>query len=156
MKIVRVNRGKTLGLPFRLLAVGITFFSIQWLMNMLEEPVSIIVSMLVACFLPATWFASDILIIDAEKNQIFDGVWTMGMKWGKSLKYDTISAISIERVETKPTLFVLPNKQEITSTHEFQAFAILDDNQKIFLISHPLEERLQEKIVKIKQKLDLL
>ncbi|WP_425390347.1 hypothetical protein [Ekhidna sp.] len=155
MKIVRINKGKVVRLPIRLFSVlAIVFITIK-LMDALPEPWSIFIAIGIASILPAIWFASYIIIINEEKKTIFDGIWTMGRKFGAIKKYDTIEKIFINKVKTKQTMYSLSNRQNIVSNHEFQAFIKLDDGEKYFLISHPLEERIEEKVTIIREKLGL-
>ncbi len=124
-------------------------------MDWLPEPWSIIVAMAICTFLPAIWFATKVIIINEENKTIFDGAWTMGRKLGKPVKYDGIEKIFINKVKTKQTMYSLSNKQNILANHEFQAYLKLINGDKYYLFSHPLEERVEEKVTKIRLKLGL-
>ncbi len=155
MKIVRINKGKVVNLPIRLVSVLVIFFIIFKLMETLSEPLSIFIAIVFASILPAIWFASYVIIIDEETKTVFDGIWTMGKRFGKPRKYDAIEKIFINRVKTKQTMYSLSNRQNIVANYEFKAYLKLDDGEKFFLISHPIEERVEEKVTKIRQKLGM-
>ncbi|MEP0984450.1 hypothetical protein [Ekhidna sp.] len=155
MRIVRINKGKAINLPFRFLSVISVVALTIVLLDALPEPISIFIVIAIASLLPAIWFATNVIIIDEDHKTIFDGVWTMGKKLGKPANYDTIEKIFINKVKTKQTMYSLANNQNIVVNHEYQAFLKLSNGDKYFLISHPLIERVEEKVMKIKEKLDL-
>lgn len=153
MRIVRINKGKAIGLPVRLLlTAGMIVMSI-YLMNLLPEPWSILVVMIVATIFPGIWFASKVIIVDEERKRLFDGVWTMGCRLGPTLQYGTIEDIAVEKEKIKPTLFSLPDNKDVVVNHEFRAYITLSTGEKYYLLSHPLEDRIHEKVTKIRKKL---
>ena len=125
------------------------------LMDMLPEPWSILIAIAISSFLPALWFATNVIIINEESKTIFDGVWTMGRKLGKPVKYQAIEKIFINKVKTKQTMYSFANQSNVIANHEYRAFIKLDNGDKYFLFSHPLEERAEEKVIKIREKLAL-
>ncbi|WP_436515238.1 hypothetical protein [Ekhidna sp. To15] len=153
MKIIRINKGKAVSLPIRFTAVVLVVVLTIKLMDWLPEPWSILTAMLICTILPALWFATKVIIINADKKTIFDGVWTMGRKLGKPVKYQAIEKIFINKVKTKQTMYSLSNQQNIIANHEYRAYLKLDNGDKYYLISHPLEERVEEKVTKIRKKL---
>lgn len=155
MKIVRINKGKAVNLPFRFLAVIVMVFLTITLMDALPEPLSIFIVIIIASLLPAIWFATKVIIIDEEHKTIFDGVWTMGKKLGEPANYDSIEKIFINKVKTSQTMYSLSNNRNVVTNHEFRAYLKLSNGDKYLLLTHPLEERVKEKVTKIKQKLDL-
>ena len=124
-------------------------------MDWLSEPWSILVAIAICSFLPALWFATDVIIINEENKTIFDGVWTMGRKLGKPIKYQAIEKIFINKVKTRQTMYSLSNQQNVITNHEYWAFIKMDNGEKFFLLSHPLEKRAEEKVTEIKKKLKL-
>ena len=155
MKIVRISKGKAVSLPLRLGAVAITIFSIIKVVDLLSESLSIFVILILCCFVPAIWFATNVIIINEENKTIFDGIWTMGKKLGKPVKYNKLEEVFIEKIRTKKTVYSLPNKQNIISDHEYRAYLKLSNGKKYFLLSHPLKNRIEEKVTKINKKLEL-
>ncbi len=155
MRIIRINKGKAVNLPIRLVGIAIVIVATIKLMNSLPEPWSIFITIVIASFLPALWFSYNIIVIDMEKKEIFDGVWTMGKRLGTPIPFNRIEKIFINRIKTKQTMYSLSNKQNILVDHEFRAYLKLDNGEKIFLISHPLEEKMEEKVTKIREKLGI-
>ncbi len=125
------------------------------LVEWLREPWSVVAAIVISTLLPAVWFATKVIIINEENRTIFDGVWTMGKRLGKPIKYGAIEGIFIKKVKTKQTVYTLPNKQNIVTNHEFRAYLKLNNGDEYFLISHPLQDRVEEKVTKIKQKLEI-
>jgi len=101
MKIVRINKGKVVNLPIRLVSAVIMVVITISLMDALPEPWSIFIAIAIASILPGIWFASYVIIITQVKKTLFDGIWTMGHKFGKPIKYDSIEKIFINQVKTK-------------------------------------------------------
>ncbi|WP_462252276.1 hypothetical protein [Ekhidna sp.] len=155
MRIIRINKGKAVRLPLRLLCVILMILMTVKLANWLSEPWSIISVILIASFLPAIWFATKIIIINEENKTIYDGIWTMGRKLKKSSNYTSLSEIIIRKVKTKRTVYTLSNKENIVADHEFRAILKLENDEEYFLFSHPLKDRVDEKVTKIKKKLEI-
>ena len=155
MKIVRINKGKVVNLPIRLVSAIIMVVITISLMDALPEPWSIFIAIALASFLPGIWFASYVIIINEEKKTIFDGTWTMGHKFGKPIKYESIEKIFINRVKTKQTMYSLSNRQNVVTNHEYRAYLKLESGEKFYLLSHPIEEKIEEKVTKIREKLGL-
>ncbi len=144
-----------MNLPIRLVSAIIMVVITISLMDALPEPWSIFIAIAIASFLPGIWFASYIIIVNEEKKTIFDGIWTMGHKFGKPIKYESIEKIFINRVKTKQTMYSLSNRQNVVTDHEYRAYLKLDNGEKFYLLSHPLEETVEEKVIKIREKLGL-
>jgi len=155
MKIVRINKGKVVNLPIRLVSAVIMVVITISLMDALPEPWSIFIAIAIASILPGIWFASYVIIINEVKKTLFDGIWTMGHKFGKPIKYDSIEKIFINRVKTKQTMYSLSNRQNVVTDHEYQAYLKLDNGEKFYLFSHPIEDTAKEKVTKIREKLGL-
>jgi len=156
MKIIRIHKGKVFPLPFRLVAVAVVMVSVIKIMDTLPEPWSIFLSILVAALLPATWFATHVIIINEENKTIFDGAWIMGFKIGKLHSYHQIEKIFINSVKTSQTMYSLSNQKNVVTDREYRAYLKVDDGTKFFLVSHPLEDRLKEKVTKIREKLGIM
>lgn len=155
MKIIRINKGKAVNLPIKLISVLIVAVATIKLMDSLAEPWSILIAIVLGSFVPAIWFATEVIIIDMENKEIFEGVWTMGKRLGKPVSFQKIEKIFINRVKTKQNTYSLSNQQHISTNYEFRAYLKIDDGQKFFLISHPIEDRVKEKVTDIQKKLGL-
>ena len=119
------------------------------------EYLAIILTIICSMMVPAIWFAANIITIDMEKKEIHDGVWTLGRKFGRSVKFNSIDKFFINKVKTKQTMYSLSNNQNISTNSEYKAFVKLDNGDKYFLFSHPLEERAMEKLNQAKKKLGI-
>ncbi len=155
MEIIRINKGRAVNLPIRLVGIVVVAVITIKLMDSLSEPWSILIAILIASFLPALWFSFNVIIIDMNKKEIFDGVWTMGKRLGKPTPFNEIEKIFINKVKTKKTMYSISNQQNIVTNHEFRAYLKLDNGEKLFLISHPIEDTLEEKVTKIRKKLGI-
>ncbi|MEM7298310.1 MAG: hypothetical protein AAF391_08600, partial [Bacteroidota bacterium] len=123
--------------------------------RIVPEPWSILTAAFISILLPIIWFTNKIIIIDIERHLIFDGIWIMGFKLGDTISFESIESFFINKVKTKQTVYSLSNKQNIVANHEYRAYVKTDSGNKFFLLSHPLEERVNEKLTKIKRKLEL-
>ena len=153
MRIIRINKGKAIKLPVRLVAVAavitLTIKAVDWL----PEPWSILSVIVISALLPGLWFATKVIMINEEEKTIFDGVWTMGLKFSKTRGYDAIEEIRLEKAKIKPTVFSISKKENILIDHEYRAFLILTNGDEYYLLSHPIKERVEEKLTKIRKKL---
>ncbi len=155
MKTIRINKGRALNLPIRFIGVvGVIVIMIK-LMETLSEPWSLIIVIAIASFLPALWFSYQVIIIDMEKKELFDGIWTMGKRLGSSTSFNGIEKIFINRIKTKQTMYSLSNKQNVLASYEYRAYIKLDSGEKFFLISHPIKEEIEEKVSKIRKKIGI-
>lgn len=155
MKIVRINKGKSLPLIARIIGLLIVGFSITRTFQLVEEPLSILLAIGISIVLPALWFATNLIVIDHERKTLFDGIWTMGFKIGKNTHYKEIQSLSLEKIKTPKRVYSLPNNKNIVTDHEYRATIELNDGKKYYLFSHPLEKRANEKLIKIRNKLGI-
>lgn len=155
MRIVRINKGKYLHWSIRFLGAIIIVLSVIKTLRVVPEPWSVIVSAFISILLPIIWFTNKIIVIDLEKNVLFDGIWVMGFKIGETRSFQHLEKFFFNKVKTKQTVYSLSNKQNIVANHEYQAYVKIDSGEKFYLLSHPLEERIIEKLTKIKQKLEV-
>ena len=155
MRIIRIHQGKTLPVAFRVTITMILGVLIVVTMEQLRTPYSIGLSILLSTLVPAFWFAAEILIIDLESNEIFNGTWIMGFKFGKVSPITSIDKIFINRVKTKQTIYSLANNKNISTHHEYRAFLKLATGEKFFMVSHPDKRRIVEKCQQAISKLGL-
>ena len=155
MKVLKINKGKAIPLPFRFFSVIVLAFIIIKSMQSLEEPWSIIVSIILSMILPAIWFATNIIAIDMSAKSIFDGTWIMGFRVGKPIPFDSIEKIYINKVKTSQTTYSLANNKSVVTNHEYRAYLKTNSGEKFYLFSHPLEEKAREKVLKAQQKLGI-
>lgn len=155
MKIVRINKGKSLPLIVRIIALVIVGFSITKTFQLVQEPLSIFIAIGISILLPALWFATNLIVIDHKRKTLFDGIWTMGFKIGKNIPYQGDPSISLEKIKIAKKVYSLPDNKNIITDHEYRAMIELKDGKKYYLFSHPLEERANEKLIKIRNKLGI-
>lgn len=155
MKVVKINKGKAIAWHIRLVGVIIAIIICMSTLKLQPESLAIILTILCSILVPAIWFASNIITIDLEKKEIHDGVWVLGRKFGRSEKFDNIDKLFLNKVKTKQTMYSLANNQNISTNSEYKAFVKLDNGNKYFLFSHPLEERAEEKLRELRQKLQI-
>ena len=98
MRRVKINKGKTVPLHFRFAGALILGVSVVMAMNHLPEPWSLLLAILLCTLVPALWFATDIIIIDRDSDQLFDGAWTMGFRIGKTQPLGTIEKLEPLRI----------------------------------------------------------
>ena len=153
MRILRINKGKTFPLASRLVNIALTIVGIIKILQLVEAPYSLLLTILLSLVPPAIWFATNIIIINAEENKVFDGIWVMGYKIGQSTPYDSIEQFEVEKKSIKKTLFTLPNNQNLLTNHEYRLHLRVSPENRYYLLSHPLEETINKKIRKMKEKL---
>ena len=151
---VIIHQGKSLALSMRLIAASLGCLLIILALTHLKATLALPLSMLLSLILPASWFATRVLEIDMKTKTFFKGSWVMGFKFGQQKRFEEIKMIS-KKVPIKETEFVLPGNKAFVTNHEYQAFAIVDSDLEVYLLGHPLEKKISEKIAKINKKLGL-
>ncbi len=155
MRVVRINQGKALSLPFRFVIALILMGAIFKALVLLSEPYSIFVAIILSFLVPAIWFATSLIIIDEERHILFKGNWAMGFKFGKKIVFSSIKEILVKKVKTKKKYHTLSNNQAFFSDQEYRAYVVIDSDEQYFLISHPNQERVKEKCNHLVKKLAL-
>lgn len=156
MKVVKINKGKAIAFHIRLAGVIIAVAICMKTLTIQPQYLAIILTIICSMMVPAIWFASSIITIDMVKKEIHDGVWVLGRKFGRGSTFNNIDKFFINKVKTKQTMYSLSNNQNISTNSEYKAFVKLDNGDKYFLFSHPLEERAIEKLNRVKKKLGIL
>jgi hypothetical protein len=155
MKVARINKGKAIPWYIRFAGVIIAIVICMKTLALQPEFLAIITTIICSMLVPAIWFASNIITIDMEKKEIHDGVWTLGRKFGRSTKFNSIDKFFINKVKTKQTMYSLSNNQNVVANSEYKVFLKLDNGDKYFLFSHPLQERAEEKLREVREKLQI-
>ena len=155
MKIMRIHQGKSLPLPFRFLMAMVFGVLIIASIQQLAWPYSIAFAMVLSTLAPAVWFATNILIINMEEREIFNGVWVMGFKFGRITPVTSIEKVFVNRIKTKQTMYSLANSKSILTNYEYRSFLKLASGEKFFMVSHPRKERIIEKSQQVIHKLGL-
>ena len=153
MKVLKINKGKTISFLPRLTLILLAVVGIVKILQLIEEPYSLLLTMLLSLLPPAIWFATNIIIINAEENKIFQGVWVMGYKFGQTTRFDKIEAFEIEKKPIKKTLFTLSNNKSLLANYEYRVHLRVSPESRYYLVSHPLEETINKKVDKMKEKL---
>lgn len=155
MKVVRINKGKAIPWTFRFLGTAIILIGCSGALQLQPEFLAIISTIILSIGAPAIWFAAHIISIDPIEKTIHDGVWTLGRKFGKPEKFNAIEKIYVNKVRTKQTSYSLANNQHMVANTEYKAFIKTDDGSKYFLFSHPLEEKVNEKVAEVRKKIGI-
>lgn len=156
MKVVKINKGKAIAFHIRLAGVIIAIALCMKLLTIQPMNLAILLTIPFTMLVPAIWFAANIITIDMEKKEIHDGIWVLGRKFGRSESFSGIEKFFINKVKTSQTMYSLSNNQNISTNSEFKVFVKLDNGDKYFLFSHPLEERAKEKLDEVKKKLQFI
>ncbi|MFK7951418.1 MAG: hypothetical protein AB8B73_01125 [Ekhidna sp.] len=155
MKVVKINKGKTIAFHIRFAGIIVAIAICMKLLTIQPMNLAILLTIPFTMLVPAIWFASNIITIDMDKMEIHDGVWVLGRKFGKPEKFNSIDKFFMNKVKTRQTMYSLSNNQNISTNSEFKVFVKLNNGDKYFLFSHPLEERVEEKLNEVKLKLGL-
>lgn len=150
-----VNQGRSIPLTFRFVGMLFVFGLIAYLINTLPETIAIIAAILLSLLIPLLWFSFQILTIDTGTNEIHYGTWLMGYKTGKVRSFGSIEKFYINQVSTSQNMYSQTNRGHTVRGIEYHAFIKLDDGEKYFLTSDKDEKKLEEKVTKIREKLDL-
>lgn len=154
MRPVRIHQGKTYPLWLRL-SVALTVCAlIVVTFRYVLAPFSLGIAILLAPVLPALWFSTRIVEIDAAQKRLFQGSWTMGFRWGKNMNYEQVDLL-VQKKRIKRTEFSLPNNRTLITNQEYQAFLVLDSKTELYLFGHPLEDRIEEKMQTLRKKLSI-
>ncbi len=150
-----INQGRSVPLTFRLVAMGLVIALIVWIIQNLPEMIAILSAIAFSMLIPMLWFSFQILTINPESKEIHYGTWVMGYKSGKPKKYTSLEKIFINKVKTSQNMYSQTNKGLTVRGVEFHAYLKYDEGEKIFLDSDQDEKRLEDKMIKIREKLGL-
>ncbi len=150
-----INQGRSVPLTFRLVAMGLIIAAIIWIMGNLPETIAILSAIFFSLLIPMLWFSFQILTIDPETKEILLGTYVMGYKFGKPKKYNSIEKVFINKVRTSQNMYSQANHGHTARGIEYHAYLKLDSEEKVFLASDKDEKRLEDKMMKIREKLSL-
>ncbi len=150
-----INQGRTVPLTFRLVGMVIVIVAVVFSMQIFSEVLAILLAMVLSLIVPMLWFSFQIITIDPSAQEIHYGTWLMGYKTGKPKKYHSLDKIFINRVKTSQTMYSRSNTSHTAKGVEYHAYLKFNEEEKIFLASDKDEKRLEDKMIKIREKLDL-
>ncbi len=155
MKKITINQGKAIPLTFRFLLVVIVVIGAVQLMIHLPESVAIPLTILLSLAIPIIWFMAELLIIDPEQKTIQKCLWIMGYKIGKVRPYNAIEKTYVNQVKTSQNMYSQTNRGHTVRGLEYHAYLKLDSGEKHFLFNSKSQEKANEKLTKIREKLGL-
>ncbi|MEM9895665.1 MAG: hypothetical protein AAF789_04795 [Bacteroidota bacterium] len=124
-------------------------------MSRLSEAYAIPLSILLSIAVPVFWFSYRIVEINNDHQYYIVGKWILGMLFGDRKSFGSMRELSIEEHKTKPTIYSLPNKEKLRTDFTYKLFAVFEDEERLFLVSHPQKKTLDVKAQQIAKKLGL-
>lgn len=156
MKVVKVNKGRVVPPTARVVLSFLVVGSVWLSLKFVQPTYAIFLAMLVSLLLPAVWFSFYLIVVNLDKEEIFDGIWLMGRRFGRPERFSEVRDVLVKKVGTKPTIYTLSDNKQISTREEYRAYLSLKDGREYFMFSHPLEEEAVQKVKRIKQKLQLV
>jgi hypothetical protein len=152
---VMINQGRSVPLTFRFVGLLAIVALIILALENLPEMYAIILAILLSLLVPLLWFSFQILTVDTDNKEVHDGIWLMGYKTGRPKKFNAIDTIFINKVKTSQSMYSQANRQHTSRGIEYHAYLKFDNEEKYFLLSNKNEKKLEDKLIKIRQKLGL-
>ena len=152
-KIIRISRGYSLPIAFRMAFSLILFLIYIALMCYLTKALVIALMILLAPILPLIWTLQDIIEINMNKKFIHEYIWVLGSKWGTPKLFEHIEYIFINETKMKQTMTSWGGRVRYNQHTEYLAYLKLNTGEKILLTRSKNHKTMAKNIKEISVKL---
>ena len=154
-KIIRITRGNSLPITFRMAFSLILFLIYIALTGYLPKALVIALMILLAPILPLIWTLQDMIEINMNKKLIHEYIWVLGSKWGTPKLFEHIEYIFINETKMGQTMFSWGGRVHYKQHYEYLAYLKLNSGKKYLLKRSKNHESLVNKMKKISVKLNV-
>lgn len=133
----------------RLLLSGLSCLMVIFILKFVPSPTTLPLAIACSFAFPAVWFSTRLFELDMTGKKVFVGTWVMGFRFGKTYQYKTFDILKRQE-KIKGTIFNIDNKQ-VLFTKEYRLILVLDGSTELFLLSHPIEGKIDERLAKLKK-----
>ena len=152
--IIRISRGNSLPITFRMVFSLILFLIYIALTGYLPKALVIALMILLAPILPLIWTLQDMIEINMNKKFIHEYIWVLGNKWGTPISFKHIKYIFINATKMRQTMTSWGGRVRYSQYSEYVAYLKLNSGKKFLLTRSKNYDSLAQELQTISVKLD--
>ena len=152
-KIIRISRGNSLPITFRMVFSLILFLIYIALTGYLPKALVIALMILLAPILPLIWTLQDMIEINMNKKFIHEYIWVLGSKWGTPKLFEHIKYIFINETKMRQTMTSWGGRVRYNQYTEYVAYLKLNSGEKILLSRSKNHDTMAKNVKEISVKL---
>ena len=152
--IIRISRGNSLPITFRIVFTLILFLIYIALTSYLPEALVIALMILLAPILPLIWTLQDMIEINMNKKFIHEYIWVLGNKWGAPTSFKHIKYIFINATKMRKAMTSWGGRVRYSQYSEYVAYLKLNSGEKFLLTRSKNYASMAQELRKISVKLD--
>jgi|TARA_B110000046_G_scaffold85438_1_gene93449 hypothetical protein len=154
-KIIRISRGNSLPITFRMVFSLVLFLIYIALTGYLPKALAITFMILLAPLLPLIWTLQDMIELNMNKKMIHEYIWVLGKKWGTPKSFKRIEYIFINATKMRQTMTSWGGRVRYSQYDEYIAYLKLNSGEKIILSKSKNLDTMTKNLEKISVKLDI-
>ena len=152
--IIRISRGNSLPITFRIVFTLILFLIYIALTGYLPKALVIALMILLAPILPLIWTLQDMIEINMNKKFIHEYIWVLGNKWGAPTPFKHIKYIFINATKMRQAMTSWGGRVRYSQYSEYVAYLKLNSGKKFLLTRSKNYDSLAQELRTISVKLD--
>jgi hypothetical protein len=153
-EIIRISRGNSLPIAFRMTFSLILFLIYIALTCYLTKALVIALMILLAPILPLIWTLQDTIEINMNKKFIHEYIWVLGSKWGTPKLFEHIEYIFINETKMRQKIIVpWGGRVRYYKYVDYIAYVKLSSGEKILLTRSKNHKTMAKNIKEISVKL---
>jgi hypothetical protein len=152
--IIRISRGNSLPITFRIVFTLILFLIYIALTGYLPKALVIALMILLAPILPLIWTLQDMIEINMNKKFIHEYIWVLGNKWGAPTSFKHIKYIFINATKMRQAMTSWGGGVRYSQYSEYVAYLKLNSGKKFLLTRSKNYDSLAQELRTISVKLD--
>jgi hypothetical protein len=152
--IIRISRGNSLPITFRIVFTLILFLIYIALTGYLPKALVIALMILLAPILPLIWTLQDMIEINMNKKFIHEYIWVLGNKWGAPTSFKHIKYIFINATKMRQAMTSWGGRVRYSQYSEYVAYLKLNSGKKFLLTRSKNYDSLAQELRTISVKLD--
>ena len=152
--IIRISRGNSLPITFRIVFTLILFLIYIALTGYLPKALVIALMILLAPILPLIWTLQDMIEINKNKKFIHEYIWVLGNKWGAPTSFKHIKYIFINATKMRQAMTSWGGRVRYSQYSEYVAYLKLNSGKKFLLTRSKNYDSLAQELRTISVKLD--
>ena len=152
--IIRISRGNSLPITFRMVFSLILFLIYIALTGYLPKALVIALMILLAPILPLIWTLQDMIEINMNKKFIHEYIWVLGNKWGAPTSFKHIKYIFINATKMRQAMTSWGGRVRYSQYSEYVAYLKLNSGKKFLLTRSKNYDSLAQELRTISVKLD--
>ena len=152
--IIRISRGNSLPITFRIVFTLILFLIYIALTGYLPKALVIALMILLAPILPLIWTLQDMIEINMNKKFIYEYIWVLGNKWGAPTSFKHIKYIFINATKMRQAMTSWGGRVRYSQYSEYVAYLKLNSGKKFLLTRSKNYDSLAQELRTISVKLD--